>query len=67
MQLTIKLMDIIKNDGVSNQLMTAICNIYTDNCITIGAEDKQSERRLINQEVCQGCSLSPLLFIIYIN
>jgi hypothetical protein len=63
----IKLMDIIKNDGVSNQQITAIFNTYTDNYIVIGGEDKQSEWRLINQRVCQGCSLSPLLFIIFIN
>jgi hypothetical protein len=60
-------MDIIKNDGVSNQILRAIFNIYTGNYIAIRGEDKQSEWRLINQGVCQGCSLSPLLFIIYIN
>jgi hypothetical protein len=59
-------MGIIKNDGVSNQLITAIFNIYTDNYIAIGGEDKQSEWRLINQGVRQGCCLSSLLFIIYI-
>jgi hypothetical protein len=63
----IKLMDIIKNDGVSNQLVTAIFNIYTDNYTAIGGKDRQSEWRLISQGVCQGRSLSPLLFTIYIN
>jgi hypothetical protein len=63
----IKLMDMIKNDGVSNQLLTTIFNIYTDNYTAIGGEDKQSEWRLISQGVCQGCSLFPLLFIIYTN
>jgi hypothetical protein len=60
-------MDIIKNDGVSNQLLTAIFNIYTDNYIAIAGQDKQSEWSPINQGVRQGCSLSPLLFIMYIN
>jgi hypothetical protein len=44
----IKLMDMIKIDGVSNQLVTAIFNIYTDNYTAIGGEDKQSEWGLIN-------------------
>jgi hypothetical protein len=52
---------------VSNQILTAIFNIYTDNYIAIGGEDKQNKWRLINQGVRQGCSLFPLLFIIYIN
>jgi hypothetical protein len=38
----IKLMVIIKNNGVSNQLLTEIFNIYTDNYIAIGGENKQS-------------------------
>jgi hypothetical protein len=37
----IKLVDIIKADGVSSRLLTAIFNIYTDNYIAIGSEDKQ--------------------------
>jgi hypothetical protein len=63
----IKLMNILKNDSVSNQLITAIFNFYTYNYIAIGSEDKQRERRLINKGVHQGCSLSPLVFIMYIN
>jgi hypothetical protein len=34
----IKLVNIIKNDGVSSQLITGIFNIYTDNYIAIGGE-----------------------------
>jgi hypothetical protein len=56
----IRFMDIIKNDGVSNQLIRAIFNIYIDNYLEIGGEVKHSEWRLINQGVRQGCSLSPL-------
>jgi hypothetical protein len=63
----IKLVDVIKIDGTSNQLITAIFYIYKDNYIAIGGEDKQTEWILINQGVRQGCSLSALLFIIYIN
>jgi hypothetical protein len=63
----IKLMDIIRNDGVSNQLITAIFNINTDNYTAIGGKDKQSEWRLINKGACQGCSLYCLLFIICTN
>jgi hypothetical protein len=40
---------------------------YTDNYIATGGEDKRDEWRLIKQGVCRGCSLSPLLFIVYIN
>jgi hypothetical protein len=65
----IKLMGIIKNDGVSNQLIKTMFNtrIYRDNYFAVGGEDKQSEWRLINQGVRQGCSLSTLLFIIYVH
>jgi hypothetical protein len=56
-----KLTDIIK------KLLSAIFNVYTDNCVAKEGEERQSEWRLINQGVRQGCSSSSLLFIIYIN
>lgn len=62
-----KLLNILAHDGIPNQLITAIYNIYNSNHIQVRIENKYSEWKRINQGVRQGCSLSPLLFIIYMN
>jgi hypothetical protein len=35
--------------------------------ISVKIEDRKSERKIIDTGVIQGCGLSPILFIIYMN
>jgi hypothetical protein len=46
---------------------TAICEMYKHNLIAVRLQAETSEWKIINCGVRQGCSLSPLLFIIYMN
>jgi hypothetical protein len=61
------LLGILKKDHVPYQLMKAIYNICKVNLIAVLVQTEDSEWGEINQGVCQGCSLSSLLFIIYVN
>jgi hypothetical protein len=45
----------------------AIYEIYKHNLIAVRLQAETSEWKIINCGVRQGCSLSPLLFIIYMN
>jgi hypothetical protein len=45
----------------------AIYEIYKHNVIAVRLQTETSERKIINCGVRQGCSLSPLLFIINMN
>jgi hypothetical protein len=45
----------------------AIYEIYKHNLIAVILQAETSEWKIINCGVRQGCSLSPLLFIIYMN
>jgi hypothetical protein len=60
-------MEILKADNIPNQLIAAIYNIYKNNLIAIKMESELSEWKHVTGGVRQGCSLSPLLFIIYVN
>jgi hypothetical protein len=45
----------------------AIYEIYRRNLIAVRMQGETSEWKTVNCCVRQGCSLSPLLFVIYIN
>jgi hypothetical protein len=62
-----KLIEILIEDNIPNQLITAICEIYKCSLIAVRLQAETSEWKTINGGVRHGCSLSPLLFIIYIN
>jgi TusA-related sulfurtransferase len=62
-----KLIEILTEDNITNQLIMAIYEIYKHNLIAIRLLAETSEQKTINCGVRQGCSLSPLLFIIYMN
>lgn len=50
-----------------NQIILSIYNLYQQNEIAIRTERGTTSWTSINQGVRQGCGLSPLLFIIYMN
>jgi hypothetical protein len=50
-----------------DQIIHAIYNIYSNNKISIKTDSNPSKWEPINKGVRQGCSLSPLLFIIYLD
>jgi TusA-related sulfurtransferase len=62
-----KLIEILTEDNIPNQLITAIYEIYKHNLIAVRLQAETSEWKIINYVVRQVCSLSPLLFIPYVN
>ncbi|KAJ4425543.1 hypothetical protein ANN_27737 [Periplaneta americana] len=62
-----KLLQILADDQIPQQIIQNIYNIYKTTIIAIRSNNKLSQWRPIYSGVRQGCGLSPLLFIIYIN
>jgi hypothetical protein len=62
-----ELLRILASYQVSQQTIQNIYNLYKTNLSSVKIEDKLSEWREINTGVRQGCGLSPVLFIIYMN
>jgi hypothetical protein len=62
-----KLIEIITQNSIPSQLNTAICEMYKHNLIAVTLQAETLEWKIINCGVRQVCSLSPLLFIIYMN
>jgi hypothetical protein len=60
-------LDILAADNISDQIIHAIYNIYSNNKISIKSDSNPSKWEPINKGVRPGCSLSPLLFIIYMD
>jgi predicted ribosome quality control (RQC) complex YloA/Tae2 family protein len=61
-----KLIEILTEDNIPNQLIKAIYEIYKRRLIAVILQAETSEWVTIKCGVRQECSLSPLLFIIYI-
>jgi aromatic ring-opening dioxygenase LigB subunit len=61
-----KLIEIITEDNIPNELIMAIYEIYKRNLIAVRLQAETSEWKTINCGVRQGCILS-LLFMIYMN
>jgi hypothetical protein len=59
-----KLTEILTEDNIPNQLITAIYEIYKRDLLAVRLQTETSEWKIINCGARQGCSLSPLLFII---
>ncbi|XP_049955065.1 uncharacterized protein LOC126471041 [Schistocerca serialis cubense] len=62
-----KLLQILADDHVPQQLVDNIYKIYRTNLIYVKNEDKSSTWGRIHARVQQGYGLSPHLFIIYVN
>jgi hypothetical protein len=62
-----ELLRILASDQVPQQTIKNIYNLYKTNLISLKIEDRLSEWREINTRVRQGCGLSSVLFIIYMN
>ena len=61
------LFNILKSRHISDTLLKAKVDIYTQNKILIKFNNKLSKLAEINKGVCQGCPLSPTLFNIYLD
>ena len=62
-----KLMDVLQLYGVGSKLLRAIDSLYTKSLAAVRIDGKVSEWFNVKIGVRQGCKLSPLLFIIYMN
>jgi hypothetical protein len=54
-------------DNIPDKIIHAICNIYSNKKISVKTDSNPSEWKSINKEVREGCGLSPLLFITYMD
>jgi hypothetical protein len=61
-----KLLEMLQNDNIPQHIQN-IYNLYKTNLILVKIEDRKSEWKVIDSRVRQGCGLSPILFIIYMN
>ena len=50
--------------GIPDQFVDMIQSIYTDRCFRVSECGVTSERHLQQSGICQGCPLSPFLFVI---
>jgi hypothetical protein len=62
-----KLWSIIITRGFPQHLIRAVQSLYHETQIIIEREGKQNIKMSINQEVRQGCPLSPKIFSLYID
>ena len=53
--------------GIKGKMWRVVRSLYVNNKSCVFLEGKSSEFFPINQGVAQGCTLSPTLFLIYIN
>lgn len=62
-----KLLEVLGRYGVGNKLLRAIDSLYTKSMAAVRIDGKLSDWFQVKTGVRQGCKLSPLLFIIYMN
>ena len=62
-----KLMEVVGRYGVGKKLLRAIDSLYTNSEAAVRIDGKFSDWFRVKTGVRQGCKLSPLLFIIYMN
>jgi hypothetical protein len=59
-----KLLEILQNDNIPQQITQNIYNLYRTNMISVTTEDRKSEWKVNDNGNRQGCRLSPMLFLI---
>ena len=62
-----KLWKVLREYGVDGQLLRAIKSFYCRPNVCVWVNNKQSKPFHVGVELRQGCVLSPLLFIVYMN
>ena len=62
-----KLWKVLREYGVDGQLLRAIKSFYCRPEVCVRVNGKQSKPFHVGIGILQGCVLSPLLFIVYIN
>ena len=62
-----KLWKILQEYGVNGQLLRAINSFYCRPEVCVRVNSRQSKPFHVGVELRQGCALSPLLFIVYMN
>jgi hypothetical protein len=62
-----KVIKILTENNTPLQVIGAIHNICSENQISVRTGQQLSAWKPINRGARQGCSLSPLLYIIYMN
>ena len=62
-----KLWKVLQEYGVNGQLLRAIKSFYSRPEVCVRVNGKQSKPLQVDAGLRQGCVLSPLLFIVYMN
>ena len=62
-----KLWKVLQEYGVNGQLLRAIKSFYSRSKVCVRVNGKQSKPFHVGVGLRQGCVLSPLLFIVYVN
>ena len=57
----------LENLGFGQAFISCLKTIYKDDCITTSVGGRQSRQIFLSSGVRQGCSLSPLLFALYVS
>ena len=62
-----KLWAVLLQYGVDGQLLTAIKSLYLHSEVCVPVNSKKTKPFRVSVELRQGCSLSPILFLIYMD
>jgi hypothetical protein len=61
------LISALKRFGLPSHILKIVCAVYTDRCFNVNECGVLSELRTQDSGICQGCPLSPFLFVIVMS